>query len=177
MTWFFAECDTGATTVTSVAKYLVRHAKAGQRKGWPGDDELRPLSNAGWKQAAAIAEQLGPLATGMLITSPYIRCRQTLEPLGALVGRQVCDEPRLAEGAPFEPALDLLHQAPDGSVLCTHGDLMPELIQALVRRGALLSTMPDWRKGVIWVLAETADPGDERATPIGLLTAWAPPIA
>lgn len=158
-----------------MAKYLVRHAKAGQRKGWHDDDELRPLSNAGWKQAAAIAEHLAPLATGPLLTSPYLRCRQTLEPLGAMLGREVCDEPRLAEGTCFEPALDLLHQAADGAVLCTHGDLLPELIQALVRRGARLATMPDWRKGVIWVLAETADPGGERATPFGLLTAWAPP--
>ncbi len=177
MNWLFAGAVVGTTTVTSVAKYVVRHAKAGQRKDWHSDDELRPLSNAGWKQATSIAEQLAPLATGLLLSSPYIRCRQTLEPLGTLRGLDVCDEPRLAEGTCFEPALDLLYQVPDGTVLCTHGDLLPELIQALVRRGALLATMPDWRKGVIWVLAETPDPDRERATPFGLLTAWAPPTS
>lgn len=160
-----------------VAIYLVRHAKAGQRRDWDADDELRPLSNAGWRQAAALAEQLADVASGPLLSSPYLRCRQTLEPLAQHLGCEVVDDVRLREGEWFEPALDLLNTSSDGTVLCTHGDLLPELISALVRRGALLATMPDWRKGVVWELIPTDDPHGERATPIGLMRAWEPPHA
>lgn len=158
-----------------VTRYLVRHAKAGQRKDWFDDDRLRPLSNAGWRQATALADWLMARTSGPLLSSTYLRCRQTLEPLGDALGLPVVDEVRLSEGEPFGPALDLLSEAPDGAVFCTHGDLLPELIQALVRRGALLATMPDWRKGVVWELIETDDPLEVRATPFGLLRAWPPP--
>lgn len=159
----------------AVTRFLVRHAKAGQRRDWHDDDELRPLSNAGWRQAAALALHLAPHATGPLLSSPYLRCRQTLEPLAEQLGREICDEVTLREGEPFEAALETLSAVPDGAVLCTHGDLLPELIAALVRRGALLATMPDWRKGVVWELIETDDPDGERSTPFGLLRAWPPP--
>ena len=158
-----------------MTRFLVRHAKAGQRRDWHDDDELRPLSNAGWRQAAALAQLLAPLTDGPLLSSPYLRCRQTLEPLAGELGIEVMDESTLREGEPFEPALERLSAVPDGAVLCTHGDLLPELIAALVRRGALLATMPDWRKAVVWELIETEDARHERSTPFGLLRAWAPP--
>lgn len=158
-----------------MAKYLVRHAKAGQRRDWNALDEFRPLSNAGWRQAHAIAERLAQVTTGPLISSPFTRCRQTLEPLATQLGCVVINDIRLGEAQSFEPALELLTTSTDGTALCTHGDLLPELITALVRRGALLATMPDWRKGVVWELTQTHDPSGERSTPIGLMRAWGPP--
>ena len=89
-------------------------------------------------------------------SSPYVRCIQTLEPLGRRLGLDVVAEPRLAEGGTFEQTLELLDEAGDGAVLCSHGDVIPELIEALVRRGTELLTPPDWRKATIWVL----DPPD-----------------
>ena len=44
--------------------------------------------------------------------------------------------------------------------LCSHGDVIPELIKALARRGTKLLTPPDWRKATIWVL----DPPDGDGT-------------
>ena len=38
--------------------YLVRHAKAGERRLWDGDDLDRPLSPKGWKQADLLATRL-----------------------------------------------------------------------------------------------------------------------
>ena len=132
--------------------YLVRHAKAGERRGFVGDDELRPLSKAGWRQAAAIADRLEPMATGKLLASPFVRCVQTLETLAERLGAGVDTDLRLAEGGAFEPVLDLLDEVPDGSVLCSHGDIIPPTIAALHRRGMELQTPPDWRKSTIWVL-------------------------
>ena len=93
----------------SATIYLVRHAKAGERRVWEGNDELRPLSKHGWKQAEAISKRLAKHATSLL-SSPYLRCVQTLEPLAERIGVAISDEHRLSEGEPFEPVLDLLNE-------------------------------------------------------------------
>lgn len=132
--------------------FLVRHAKAGERRGWVQEDHKRPLSKTGWKQAGAVADRLTKKGKGVLIASPYVRCVQTLEPLAAIRGSEVTVDSRLQEGGNFEPVLELIDEVPDGSVLCSHGDIIPAVIQALHRRGMELQTPPDWRKASIWVL-------------------------
>ena len=140
--------------------FVVRHAKAGQRAQWDGDDLHRPLSASGRKQADALAQRLAPERPSGLYASPYVRCAQTLEPLGTLVGLDVMPDERLTEGAPFEAALELLDEVADRSVLCSHGDVIPELIGALTRRGMRVEGPPDWRKATIWVLHR----GDDEIT-------------
>src|SRR6056297_1111444 len=122
--------------------YLVRHAKAGERRVWEGDDEARPLSRHGWKQSETIAERLAAKGATELYASPYLRCVQTLEPLARRLGVDVHEERRLFEGEPFEPVLDLLGEVANGSVLCSHGDIIPEVIQALHRRGMEVQSRP-----------------------------------
>ena len=137
--------------------YLVRHAKAGERRLWDGDDEARPLSKHGWKQSEAIAKRLAAKGATSLYASPYIRCMQTLEPLAERLGVTVQPDRRLYEGEPFEPVLELLGEVDTGAVLCSHGDIVPDVIQALVRRGMEVQSPPDWRKGTIWVLKRKGD--------------------
>ena len=132
--------------------YLVRHAKAGERRVWEGDDEARPLSKLGWRQSEAIAKRLAAKRVSSLYSSPYIRCIQTLQPLADRLGLEIRPDERLYEGAAFEPVLDLLGEVSTGAVLCSHGDIIPETIQALARRGMEVQTPPDWRKASIWVL-------------------------
>ncbi|MEM1332812.1 MAG: phosphoglycerate mutase family protein [Actinomycetota bacterium] len=132
--------------------YLVRHAKAGERRTWTDDDVDRPLSKKGWRQAEAIAARLAKRGPTELRSSSYVRCMQTLQPLAKRIGTKVRPEPRLFEDEPFEPVLELLAEVPDGTVLCSHGDIIPAVIQALHRRGMEVDTPPDWRKGSIWVL-------------------------
>ena len=38
--------------------YVIRHSAAGNRSEWQRSDDLRPLSNKGRRQAAAIADTL-----------------------------------------------------------------------------------------------------------------------
>ena len=132
--------------------YLVRHAKAGERRLWTGDDVERPLSKRGWRQSEAIGERLAKKGATALYSSEYIRCIQTLEPLGRLIGAEVTVEPRLLEDEPFEPVLDLLGEVENGAVLCSHGDIIPPTIQALQRRGMIVETPADWGKSSVWVL-------------------------
>ena len=137
--------------------YLVRHGKAGERRIWDGDDRDRPLSKKGWKQAEALATRLAKKHPTSLYSSSYLRCVQTLEPLGASLGIEVIEDKRLLENEPFEAALDLLTEVDDGAVLCSHGDIIPAVIAALVRRGMTVETPPDWRKASVWVLRRKDD--------------------
>ncbi len=132
--------------------YVVRHAHAGHRESWTGDDSLRPLTTKGRAQAHALAERLGDAGVTALVSSPYTRCVQTLEPLADRLGRNVKTDVRLAEGAAFSETLELLAEAGDGPVLCTHGDVLTDLIKALERRGMVLEGPPDWRKATVWIL-------------------------
>lgn len=136
----------------STTVYLVRHAKAGERRMWTADDIERPLSSAGWRQAKHLGERLADKSSGPLLSSPYVRCVQTLEPLGHLIGVDVETDDRLLEGQPFDPVLDLIAAAADGSVLCSHGDVIPDVVNALARRNMEVLTPPEWRKASVWVL-------------------------
>lgn len=135
-----------------MALYLVRHAKAGERRGWTEDDQLRPLSTAGWKQARSLADRLEAEHPTTLVSSPYVRCVQTLEPLAERLGVKVAVDERITEGAAFERSLELLDELDDGSVLCSHGDVIPALLDALIRRGLEVRSSPDWRKASTWVI-------------------------
>lgn len=132
--------------------FVVRHAKAGSRQDWDGDDTARPLSKSGRRQSDALSERLAAERVTGLWSSPYVRCMQTLAPLARALDLEVVAEPRLAEETPFERVLELLAEVGDGAVLCSHGDIIPELLQALVRRGTEVLTPPDWRKASVWIL-------------------------
>lgn len=149
--------------------YLVRHAKAGERRLWKGNDLDRPLSKKGWKQSDALAKRLVKRDPSVLLSSEYVRCIQTLEPLGDRLELPVTVEPRLTEDEPVEPVLDLLREAPGGAVMCSHGDIIPATIQLLKRRGTEIRTPADWRKASVWVLKRNKR-GD-----IVTATVWPPP--
>ena len=132
--------------------FVVRHAKAGSRPNWDGDDAARPLSKNGWRQAEALAKRLAGEAVSGLWSSPSVRCVQTVEPLGRALDLEIRIEPRLAEGTELDDSLALLAEVPDGAVLCSHGDVIPELVEGLARRGTRIVGEPDWRKGSLWIL-------------------------
>lgn len=122
--------------------YLVRHAKAGSRSTWIGDDRDRPLVDEGWEQARNLALRLAPLRPSMLLSSPYLRCQQTLQPLGEECGLTVVVDTRLEEESPLEKSLAALDDAPDNAVLCSHGDVIPDVVNGLLRRGMDMGDAP-----------------------------------
>jgi 8-oxo-dGTP diphosphatase len=150
--------------------YLLRHAKAGERRLWQGDDLHRPLSPKGWKQSELLAERLAALGVSTLHSSPYVRCVQTIEPLASRLERSIAIETWLCEDEPVEPLLTMLGEVPDGAVMSTHGDLIPAAIIALERRGIEIRTPPDWRKATVWVLKRNKNAQIVQAT------VWPPPV-
>jgi 8-oxo-dGTP diphosphatase len=134
-----------------VTVYLVRHARAGSRGRWEGDDALRPLSKVGRAQADGIAEELGAAPIDLVLSSPYVRCIATVEPLAAKLGVDVETTDALAEGSRLSQALKLFEKVQDREVvLCTHGDVMQDLLDHFGRHGVKLR---DHRmeKGSVWV--------------------------
>ena len=132
--------------------FLVRHAKAGKRSQWDDDDALRPLVEEGTRQAEVIAESIAPLQPTALFSSPYVRCMQTLESLSKTTGLHVAPHDLLAEGVDFIGTVEWMHTLADGAVMCSHGDVIPEVIDALERRGMEVSGFRESRKGSVWVL-------------------------
>ena len=140
--------------------YLVRHAKAGSRSAWDGPDETRPLSKAGRRQAAALRKLLRDEPIGRVLSSPYVRCRDTVAPLAERLRLPVEDADGLVEGAPLSEALRLVEKVTDKpTVLCTHGDVIGDLLHHFDSQGVRLDADDDaapselrFPKGSTWVL-------------------------
>jgi len=146
--------------------YIVRHASAVARDAWPGSDALRPLSPRGWQQAVALAEWLVDPAPAHFLSSPTVRCRDTLVPVAHRVGGAVVDEPLLADLADSAVTADVLQvrmrrllrvlaQVGAGPVAaCSHGDTIPVLLRATGATGELPCP-----KGGVWELRLDAQGG------------------
>jgi 8-oxo-dGTP diphosphatase len=134
-----------------VDAFLVRHAKAGSRRRFEGDDRLRPLSRPGRKQADALVPLLAHLDIARVLTSPYTRCVQTVEPLAGELGIEVEPDEGLAEGADWTYALAVIERATAPVVLCSHGDVVGDLMHNLAARGVPLDD-DRIEKGSTWVL-------------------------
>ena len=132
--------------------HVVRHANAGSRPQWNGEDSVRPLSEKGRLQSKLLAEALGARGAVPLLASPFTRCLQTLEPLANRFGTAVEAESLLVEGAPPEPIVALISRLPEGAVLCSHGDVIMTLIGHLAASGANLDHSPATNKGATWTL-------------------------
>ena len=156
----------------TMALYLVRHAKAASRREWAGDDRDRPLTESGTRQAHALGQRLRHVRPPRLVSSPFARCVQTLVPLARDVGLPVETEEALGEGADLAQVMKLLLAVPDGTVMCSHGDVIPDVVSALERRGMVIEGEPNWRKGSVWVLDRDESRSD---VAFSRAMAWPPP--
>jgi phosphohistidine phosphatase SixA len=116
--------------------YLVRHARAGRRADWEGDDRLRPLDARGRRQAEALVAQLAGREFRRILSSPYVRCVETVMPLAEARGLTVEPDDALAEGAGSHAALGVLLGVGEPLVACVHGDLVEELLGEKLKKGA-----------------------------------------
>lgn len=138
--------------------HLIRHAKAQNRLEWTEPDELRPLTKRGRREADAIAERLLADPPGRLVSSPYLRCIQTLEPLSAALDVPIETTDVLVEGAGGERALELLLSLADGGSVacCTHGDVAYEVARLVELGGVALGGPAAVSVASTWELAVEA---------------------
>lgn len=119
-----------------MALVVVRHARAGKRKEWEGDDRQRPLDERGRRQAAGLPELLASYPLDRIVSSGYLRCTQTLERLAHGRGLELELRPELEEGASREEALALLAELRDRAAVSTHGDVLEQLFGSAGQKGS-----------------------------------------
>jgi 8-oxo-dGTP diphosphatase len=87
-----------------------------------------------------------------LLSSPYLRCRQTLEPLGVRLGLAIEDEDGLVEGTPFRRVLGLISETATDTAICTHGDIVEALVDHLLGQGLVEPARAGSSKASTWSL-------------------------
>lgn len=133
---------------------LVRHAHAGERGKWRGDDAKRPLDKRGRLQADALIPIVRRYEPVRVLSSPAVRCVETVEPVAESLGLVVERVDDLAEGNSKEAIRMVKGLAKKAwVVLCSHGDVVPDVLDALTADG-----LEGWRevercqKGSVWVV-------------------------
>ena len=136
---------------------IVRHARAGSKQEWTEPDNLRPLDARGTQQALDLAPLLSSRRITRLISSPTVRCVQTLQPLAASVDLPIEQWSGLARDADVAGLVAHFgHPSFDDAVLCTHGEVMRPLLRILdlerldhshrrINRRRLLTKGSAWR--------------------------------
>ncbi|HWD25336.1 MAG TPA: histidine phosphatase family protein [Acidimicrobiales bacterium] len=113
---------------------IVRHAHAGSQKSFDGPDHDRPLTARGQCQTNALTRILAASDIGAIVSSPWLRCRQTVQPLSDSLGIPIETMIELAPDATEEAgfaALVARAKRVDGRmvVASTHGENFPVLLR------------------------------------------------
>jgi len=132
---------------------LLRHASAGDRNQWEGDDRRRPLDPKGQRQAEAVVALLDEFEVGGILSSPARRCVQTVEPLAEARELGIVTQESLWEDQAADSIALVMSLVGTDTVVCTHGDNIPSILQHLaVTEGIELGSHPDWKKASSWVV-------------------------
>lgn len=162
--------------VETVPLILARHASAGRKADWPGDDFARPLDPAGEADARVLAGLLACFApVARVISSPALRCTETVRPYaeaqGGTVEAEACLVPygrspdfssRTEQAAALGHLLSVLVAQRRPAVLCLHRENLPEVIAAVcavLGASAAVPADPALPKGGFWVAHATTEEG------------------
>lgn len=131
--------------------YLIRHAHAGNRTG-SSHDRYRPLSDKGLRRSHELVDLLGHQTIGAVLSSPATRCVQTVQPLADAAGVDLIEVEEFWEDSlATEARARIEHHLVDGLVVCSHGNIIPELLELLQREGCKLDGS-GCQKGSVWHL-------------------------
>ena len=137
---------------------VVRHGSAGNHLAWEGDDADRPLDPRGLAQAASLAEAFAGFPVSLVLSSRAVRCQNTVLPLARQAGLEVAPDPVLYEGASLQ-ALRLVEtlakddERNNTTVLCSHGDVISEMLHNLILTGVRTHGDRGCAKGSVWELS------------------------
>jgi 8-oxo-dGTP diphosphatase len=140
----------------------VRHASAGRKSRFKGDDTKRPLDKKGRAQAEALVPQLLAFGASDVYAADRLRCHQTVEPLAEELGVTIHNEPTLTEEAYAKNPKRARHRVlriaeEEGTpVICTQGKVIPDLIAWWCDRDGVRPDKSRNHKGSTWVLSLSA---------------------
>lgn len=137
---------------------IVRHATAGRRSRYKGDDRKRPLDKHGRAQAESLVALLLAFGASELYAADRVRCHQTIAPLAEELGVTIHNEPSLTEEAYADNrkrararVLDIAAK-PGTRVICTQGKVIPDLIAWWCDAAGVKPDKSRNRKGSVWVM-------------------------
>jgi len=174
--------DFAAGPAETLPLILLRHASAGSKQSWPGDDLDRPLDAEGAAVSDELALLLSCYGSGRVITSAAERCVATVRPYAAATGAKLEIEPALTagyhDGEPWPDdqaaaAAELVARITAGglpAVVCAHRENLPPLLAAACAAlGADPPAGDPLRKGDFWVLnvADGRLAAAEQHSPVG----------
>ena len=149
---------------------ILRHASAGDKYQWREADSLRPLDAAGRREAAALTGLLHAYGPLQVISSATARCLETVLPYARLTRASIGTDPAFTVGdtGPEAAVARLLTLAGTPAVVCTHGEIVSELVTGLCKElGEKVPDDPSLRKAEFWVghLTDSSMPALERHSP------------
>lgn len=125
---------------------VIRHGWAGDSSEWEGDDRLRPLDKRGRRQAEALVESLAQFPFARILSSPYDRCAQTVEPLAAARGLPIESREELGEDRQAREGAALARSLVGEDVaICVHGGLSDAAFGERQKKGETLVVDDDGR--------------------------------
>ena len=138
---------------------VVRHATAGRKSRFSGNDTERQLDKKGRAQAEALVPQLLAFGATDIYAADRVRCHQTVQPLAQELGVTIHNETSLTEESYAknhkrgrQRVLQIAEQ--DGTpVICTQGKVIPDLIAWWCARNGLRPDKSRNHKGSTWVLS------------------------
>ena len=108
---------------------------------------------AGQDEARGLLTRLASYPISRILSGPAIRCQQTVAPLAARHGLPIELTNDLAVEATADQLLGLVTNPALGiAVLCSHGEVIGQVLQQLVAGGLVLADPLRWEKGSTWVL-------------------------
>jgi 8-oxo-dGTP diphosphatase len=120
---------------------IVRHGKAESRKQWKGTDADRPITPRGAAAAYALNRELACFAPSRLITSPWVRCLETIEVFSWQTGLSMVPADELTEDAfaenpqaaweRFEEEIEHALNAHITTAVCMHRPVIGEIFEHL----------------------------------------------
>ncbi|WP_084764538.1 NUDIX hydrolase [Knoellia subterranea] len=130
----------GEGTLDTWPLVVVRHAKALPRGDWKKDDQQRPLEARGRERAEALIPVLTAYQISRILTSPSLRCLDTISPYAVWSGiaprakRGLSEEGHEAAPDRAGEHVERALERGEAVAICTHGPVMGAVLDALSPR-------------------------------------------
>lgn len=137
---------------------IMRHTKALERGDWDDDDSKRKLDERGFLQAEALIEHLQPFSLDEIYSSNYIRCVQTVTPLGRVRELKITEIPNLnEENFEADPERSIsfanaVKQDEKNILICSHNPVIPTMLRGILNTKLKNKDLIKLEPGDAWIV-------------------------